>query len=304
MAADADIRLALQARMGLNVPSGWWPTAPVAKSFEAAGFGWLQVHAPPREVLVDAGLARAHADALRTARETSGLRLVLHGPDDLSAGRADHDRALDGLIDYAARAGAELVVYHGANFRTARDDRGAEGLRRRLVAEERALRRVLGRLGAAGVTLAIENLAPVFPSPPRLCHSPRAVAALVRRLGSPYVGMLFDVGHANIIAGLASTTAAELLEPVAGEVVLFHLHDNLGARRGGEPPPGLDPLRLDLHLAPGAGSAPWPQIAPALLRSAAPLVLEVHPPHRPEPLSLAEVTAGLLLEPAARPVAA
>jgi sugar phosphate isomerase/epimerase len=58
--------------------------------------------------------------------------------------------------------------------------------------------------------------------------------------------------------------------------------------------PGLDPLRLDLHLPPGAGGLHWDAVAPALADHRAPLVLEVHPPHRPEPISLAAVTTGLL----------
>jgi hypothetical protein len=46
----------------------------------------------------------------------SGLRLVLHGPDDVSARSAAQDSAFEGLIDYAAEAGAELVVLHGLNL--------------------------------------------------------------------------------------------------------------------------------------------------------------------------------------------
>jgi sugar phosphate isomerase/epimerase len=58
--------------------------------------------------------------------------------------------------------------------------------------------------------------------------------------------------------------------------------------------PGLDPLRLDLHLPPGDGRVPWRQISHLLLDHSAPLVLEVHPPHRPEPLSLVRMTTELL----------
>jgi sugar phosphate isomerase/epimerase len=71
--------------------------------------------------------------------------------------------------------------------------------------------------------------------------------------------------------------------PVLDSVTLFHLHDNLGARRGGTSPPELDPLRLDLHLPPGRGSVPWQRITPLLAAHDAPLLLEVHPPHRSPP---------------------
>ena len=106
--------------------------------------------------------------------------------------------------------------------------------------------------------------------------------------------MLLDVGHANIAAGITGGHLRAMVASVAEQVVLFHLHDNLGARRGSGAP-GLDPLRLDLHLAPGAGRLPWHALAALLVEHSAPLMLEVHPPHRPEPLSLANVTSELLL---------
>jgi sugar phosphate isomerase/epimerase len=69
-------------------------------------------------MLADRERCRSHARALRAALTPHGLRLVLHGPDDLSVGTIEHDRAFDGLMDYAAEAGAELVVYHGLAFPT------------------------------------------------------------------------------------------------------------------------------------------------------------------------------------------
>ena len=143
--------------------------------------------------------ARRHARALRAALDTSGLRLVLHAPDDLSAGTIEHDRAFAGLLDHAAEAGAELVAYHGLNFVDADGpDRPRAHERARL--EEGSFHGHLQRAHTLGVRIAVENLAPVHPSPPRLCHDPLAVRDLVRRLGSPAAGMLLDVGHLHITA--------------------------------------------------------------------------------------------------------
>jgi sugar phosphate isomerase/epimerase len=282
----------IEHRLGLNVPNGWWPTAPMLKSLEAAGFAWVQVHTPPRSVLVDRDRALHHAGRLRAALDPGGLRLVLHAPDDLSAGDPAHDRALDGLLDYAAAAGARFVVYHGANFPVADGGHAAARLRDRAAAEESSLRARIRRIEAIGVTLAIENLAPVWPGQPRLCHCPAVIRELVDRLDSRRVRMLLDVGHAFITAGNGIRAT---LDEVGDAVALFHLHDNLGDRRDGRAGPGTDPLRLDLHLPPGGGRLPWEAIGPALAAHEAPLVLEVHPPHRPDPLSLARVTADLLL---------
>ncbi len=288
-------RQALSRRLGLNVPKGWFPTAPMLKSLEAAGFTWVQVHAPPRDMLCDRDRVLRHAAALRATLETSGLHVVLHAPDDLSAGDPAHDRALDGLLDYAAATGTRQIVYHGANLPVADGGVAAARVHERSLAEETSLAARSARLERLGVTLAIENLAPVHPGPPRLCHDPAHVAALVRRLNSPRIGMVFDVGHAHIAAELLGTGARELLDPVLDVVSLFHVHDNLGARRDGGCPPGIDPLRLDLHLPPGSGRLPWEAVGAPMVGRNVPLVLEVHPPHRPEPLSLASVTTELLL---------
>lgn len=276
------------------MPAAWWPTAHALKGLEAAGFAWVQVHAPPRSVLADCRRARAHATALRANLDTCGLRLILHGPDDLCAGDPRHEGALDGLIAYAQATGALYVVYHGANLPLVDGGAAAARVSDRLEREERALRARARCIEAAGFTLAIENLAPVWPGPARLCHSPEFVRELVARLACPRIGMLLDVGHANIVAGITGGHLRAIVASVAEQVVLFHLHDNLGARRGSGAP-GLDPLRLDLHLAPGAGRLPWHAIAALLVEHPAPLLLEVHPPHRPEPLSFAKVTSELLL---------
>jgi sugar phosphate isomerase/epimerase len=286
-------RQQLEARLGLNVPAAWWPTPPLLKSIEAGGFSWVQVHAPPPAVLRDGGSA-GHAAALRRALDHGSLRLVLHAPDDLRAGEPDTDQALDGLLGYAAAAGAEYVVYHGANFVVADGGDGAARVRDRLEREEASLRSRASRLEQLGITLAVENLAPVWPGPTRFSRSPAFVCELVRRVGSRRVRMLLDVGHAHITGDLGAENPSPALAPLLRDVALFHLHDNLGARQDGVDAPALDPLRLDLHLPPGAGGLPWDAVAPSLLAHPAPLVLEVHPPHRPDPIALAAVTTGLL----------
>jgi sugar phosphate isomerase/epimerase len=282
-----------QGRLGINVHRDHWPTAATLKAAEAAGFAWVQVHTPPPAMLADRERLRRHARALRAALGPTGLRLLLHGPDDLKAGTLEHDRAFEGLLDHAHECGAELVVYHAINHLDV-DGPAAERVRQRVSAEERSLRRHAQRAEALGVTIAAENLAPVYPGPPRLCHDPVAVRDFVRRVASPRVGMLLDLGHAHITNGIRGGDMPTVLRAVAADVVLFHVHDNLGARRHDLGAPGVDPLRLDLHLAPGAGSLPWDLVAETLRGHPAPLMLEVEPSHRPELVSLANVTAQLL----------
>src|SRR3954447_5660823 len=289
----------MHGRLGLNLHRDAWPTARVLATHEEAGVRWLQVHTPPASMLAEPA-CRRHARALRAALEPSSLRLVLRVPDDLSAGTIEGDRAFAGLLDYAAEAGAELIAYHGLNFVDAGGpDRSRAHERARL--EEGSLLSHLQRAHTLGVTIAVENLAPVHPSPPtpsRLCHDPLAVRDLVRRLASPAAGMLLDVGHLHITADASHSDPALVAAAVAPDVVLFHVHDNLGVRRRDIDAPGVDPLKLDLHLPPGRGSLPWGRIAGALRDHGAPLLLEVEPSQRP---ALPELMAGLLRALAAPP---
>jgi sugar phosphate isomerase/epimerase len=237
----------MDERLGLNLHRDGWPTSRSVAAYEEAGLRWLQVHVPPRSMLADRGRCRRHARALRTVLHPTPLRLVLHAPDDLSVATSEHDRAFDGMLDYAAEAGAEIVAYHGLNFADAEGPARAR-IRERAQLEERSLRGLLQRAHTLGVTVAIENLAPVHPAPPRLCHDPLAVRDLVRRL-------------------------------------------DLDA-------PGIDPLKLDLHLPPGRGCLPWARVAGVLRDHAAPLMLEVELSQRP---SLPELTAATLRALASEP---
>lgn len=266
-------------RLGLNVPYEWWPAATAAKEIEAAGFRWIQVPSPPVSVLVSARDSTRHARGLAEALGTSTLRRILHAPSGVTAGSPAGDRAFEGLIAYAAESGAEIVIYHAANFpdRPASEDA--------LLAETQSLSRMAPIAERLGVTIALENLAPVFPGPDALSFTPLVLRTMAKRIGSPAIGLCLDLGHANVVASLRHTDPLELIEPVTDRTVVVHVHDNLGARRDREPTPELDPLRLDLHLPPGRGNLPWAKVGPALRRCEGPLLLEIHPP-RPAPASL------------------
>jgi len=278
----------LSSRLGLSVPAEWWPSAPMLAEIEAAGFSWIQLACPPASVLSDPRNGIRHARAIAATLESTNLRRALHFPADLLLGEPAADRALEGAISYAAECGAEIVVYHarGIENRPAAEDR--------LLAETRSLAELAPIAERLGVTIALENLSPVFPGPETVSANPLAVRALARRIGSPAVGLCLDIGHANVIAGLRRTSLTRMVEPVLDMVVLFHVHDNLGARwRTADQRPELDPLRLDLHLPPGHGTLAWEEVAESLLAHHAPLLLEVHPP-RPAPREIASALGAVL----------
>ncbi len=260
-------------RIGLNVPYEWWPSRAMLEEIEGAGFRFVQLPAPPASVLSDTRSCIRHARAVAGALDATDLRSVVHAPGDLLAGEPVADRALAGTLSYAAECGAEQVVYHA---QMVVDGRAAQD---RLLAETRSLSVLARTAERLGVMLALENLAPVYPGPETVSANPLAVRALARRLSSPAVGLCLDVGHANVIAGLRRTSLHRMLAPVLDMVCLFHVHDNLGARwRAADQRPDLDPLRLDLHLAPGEGTINWFQAGALLRGHGAPMLLEVHPP--------------------------
>ncbi len=278
-------RDALAGRAGLTVPQDWWASAPLLKSLEAAGFAWTQVHAPPASVLADPRACTRHGGALGEALATTGLGCVVHSPQGLRAGSRDGDRAFEGLLGYAAEIGAEFVVYHALALPDA--PAGEDRLR----CESRSLTALAGRAERLGVTIAIENLAPVYPGPEMLSANPMSLRGLANRIGSDRVGLCLDLGHAHVTADQRRTSIERLVEPVLDVTCMFHLHDNLGARRAGGPTAlGVDPLKLDLHLPPGRGTLPWERLASRLAAHRAPLVLEIHPPFRPR---AAEALASL-----------
>ena len=218
--------------------------------------------------------------ALRSALDGTGLRLLVHAPDDLSAGTTEHDRAFDGLLDYAATAGAELVAYHGLNFAEAEGPAAAR-LRERAQLEERSLIPLLQRAHSLGLTVAIENLAPVYSAAQRRrSHDPLAVRDLVRRLDQPAAGMLLDLGHLHITADATRSDHAAVLAACA-PTSSCSTCTTTSAAGAGIDAPGVDPIRLDLHLPPGRGSLPWARIAGMVAAHEAPVMLEVERSHRP-----------------------
>ncbi len=281
-AHPADVFSTLSGRLGLTVPHEWWPSAHLLKSFEAAGFSHVQIDAPPQAVLGATRFVTRHAGALRESLETTRLSCVLHAPARLRLGTAAGDRAMDGLVDYAVECGAEQVVYHALALPDEPESHNA------VKNEMASLRRAVRRAEINGLVIAIENLAPLYPGPETMSANPMSLRSVAKRLGSEGIGICLDLGHAHISAQLKRTSLAGFIEPVLDTVTLIHAHDNYGARHeaSGQGALGVDPVRLDLHLPPGRGNLPWHEVAPLVMQTGVPMILEVHPPFRPRSAEL------------------
>jgi sugar phosphate isomerase/epimerase len=134
-------------------------------------------------------------------------------------------------IRFAAKIGAKIVIIHPGRLPKDYPPMYLKNSRINLLTSLNVMARMAGRIG---VMLAIEN------SPRgkahRLVATPQEHLHILRRLGSPHLGALLDLGHAHTW-GL---DLRDYIRSLAGYILLFHVHDN----RGG----------TDEHLALGRGN--------------------------------------------------
>ena len=253
----------LAGRLGLSVPYEWWPSAPLLKSYEAAGFAWVQLHSPPPSVLRDRQFCARHARAVAEALGTTSLGAILHAPGGAAARRPRRRPRLRGpaLLRGRGRRRADRLPRHGpARFARKRGRAGGRGT---------FSRRPWSRWPSGSRSRSRSRTwRPSTPAPRRSRRSRSRFGPWRSESAQTDLGLCLDVGHAQISADLRHTGVEQLCEPVLDLVTVFHLHDNLGARwtaAGDEL--GVDPLRLDLHLPPGRGTLPWDRIAPAARRT-------------------------------------
>lgn len=129
----------------------------------------------------------------------------------------------------------------------------------------RSLEELLPAAEKAGIVLALENI--FFPY-----DNPDELLALTAHFGSPFLGVCYDFGHANVIADRPGASTAgwpeklhrvwngrpvvwerDILKRLLPEVVCLHMHDNDGS--------------WDQHLLPGRGNVDWKRLLPLAERS-------------------------------------
>ena len=168
--APADRSDPLAGRLGLSVPYEWWPSAPLLKSFEAAGFALGAAPLP-------AGLGARRPPRLHSSRRSrrrgagdDRAAAVVHAPGGMRVGSRAGDRAFEGLLSYAAEIGAAQVVYHALAL--------PEGpaTEADLAAETRSLARLAARGRAARGDDRDREPGAALPGPRALSAIPLSVA--------------------------------------------------------------------------------------------------------------------------------
>jgi len=134
-------------------------------------------------------------------------------------------------IRFAAKIGAKIVIIHPGRLPKDYPTVYLKNSRINLLTSLNIMARIAGRMG---VVLAIEN------SPRgrahRLVATPQEQLYILKKLGSPYLGALLDLGHAHTW----DLDLQEYTRSLAEYILLFHLHDNRG--------------KADEHLPLGKGT--------------------------------------------------
>ena len=126
----------------------------------------------------------------------------------------------------------------------------------------RSLEELLPCAEKTGVSIALEN---IWTSP----NTPEVLLDVVKKFESPYLGLCYDSGHANImkyarregsLAKMWWNTPEEvpqddrILEKMLPYIINCHLHDNNGDR--------------DEHKLPGRGNIDWEHVMGLLIKAA------------------------------------
>jgi sugar phosphate isomerase/epimerase len=181
--------------------------------------------------------------ALRRTIEGSGLKIwSVHGPWGGRTIRADkvdladtnarlRQESVDDIrraSDWAADLGTQVLVVHPGGLSdpeslVERTDRLTESL---AILADNAI--------DLGMRIGVENMPRgVYPGS-RMAD----LAAIVRRIGHPNLGLTLDTGHARISADVTTETLS-----AEGLLISTHVHENDG--------------RADSHRPPGEGSIDW-----------------------------------------------
>ena len=243
-------------RFGLNVPHEWWPSGAAVESptRRPASAGCSSTRPRPRSSPTRGSCIAACAGHRRGAlhHRARGGRARARRPSRRHQVRGrSPSRACSPT---RPSVGAEPDRLPRADGR-----RGARTAQDRSLAEARSLAALARVAERIGVTIALENLAPVYPGPGDRLGEPALLSrARSPALNSPAVGLCLDVGHAQ----RRRRPPPHLAGPAdrAGPRPRQRLPPPRQPRRpaaAAEQRPGVDPLRLDLHLPPGRGTINW-----------------------------------------------
>lgn len=163
-------------------------------------------------------------------------------------------------LERAREWNAECIVYHFRSIQQPWKDAiwweenayiqsvGVEAIDRRL---EDVLTWLCEEAAKLGVGIALENVQSHF----AFAYRVDEIAALVRRVGAPNLGLCLDSGHAH----LSGVDVASAVRLAGDKLMTTHFHDTFAGRA-----PRDMIHEVDLHLVPGLGTINWPAVLRAM----------------------------------------
>lgn len=144
-------------------------------------------------------------------------------------GAALHKKAMSAAADW----GADSVTFHLADtFSPEARSAACKSIEALLPLAERH-----------GVGIALENM-----KPPYYGARAQEITYFLEKFPSNFLGVCYDVGHANIAEGVFPVS-----EAFEGQIITVHVHDNHG--------------KEDRHLPLGLGNIPWEDVLRKLMHS-------------------------------------
>ena len=199
-----------------------------------------------------------HGALCRCAHSTWGEGNELSLPFD--GNRKRMLRLAERQLELAALFGADTCAFHAENWSN-------DTFRPRTLEQWRSyiddsLEKLLPVAERCNVVIALENIWSHIAAPEELC-------GFVERFHSPYLGLCFDIGHANVLAASGTRSCSwmpwtnkefdsipwddHILDKMLPHIVTAHLHDNA--------------TDTDSHDIPGKGNIDWETNMAKLMRA-------------------------------------
>ncbi len=199
----------------------------LANEVETTETGFIFYLNSSDQKLKDTGAAfRESGIALRSVHAPFGERENLSALD-----KGQRKEALDvhkRLLRNVSLAGVEMIVVHpGSSVEKDEDIPTMHSLIRESLSE------LVPVAQSEGVKIALENMLPKHPG-----ADGREILGVVEDIGSEWLGVCFDTGHAHVNGDMRGT-----MEILKDKIITFHIHDNDGMK--------------DMHLQPPYGTINW-----------------------------------------------
>jgi sugar phosphate isomerase/epimerase len=252
------------------------------------------------------------------------LHLTVHPPCTLNLSSANplQRQVFLTCLEMTAQIGASVMVYHSGQMALRPADQDttplpdAAALRDMWQIETEQLKEMAGHASQYGIVIAIENRDPhLWEIAALVRHGKTAhdlityhqgmrldlIAQQVAEVGSPYIGICLDVGHAFLAAPYwPNPDYLAAIRQIAPLIRHMHVHDNFGRldNQAGSISERLVFGEADNHMPPGWGDIPLQQVFAILARAgyAGHILVELRPRYLHMLHDIAATTRAMLAD--------